>query len=134
MCHCRLLLWCRFKARKGVNGLAGPGALARRDWLSGATRERRCSYAQCPQTSANTRWHLVTPYTNAGGRDWSEMVGQTLCSCCFQQFRLKAPHTHTHTHTLTVRPRVEPPSTFFPLSYRFCRTLGLSELRGYVEC
>ena len=99
MCHCRLLLWCRFKARKGVNGLAGPGALARRDWLSGATRERRCSYAQCPQTSANTRWHLVTPYTNAGGRDWSEMVGQTLCSCCFQQFRLKAPHTHTHTHT-----------------------------------
>ena len=43
-------------------------------------------------------------------------------------------HTHTHTHTLTERPRVEPQRTFITLSYRFCRTLGLSELRGYVEC
>jgi hypothetical protein len=89
VCHCRLLLWCRFKTRKGLAGLAGAGTFSRREWLNGAVRERRCSYALCPQHSSNTRWHLVTPYTNAGGKDWSELVGQTLCSCCFQQYRGK---------------------------------------------
>ena len=40
----------------------------------------------------------MTPYTNAGGKDWSELVGQTLCSCCFQQYRGKAS-APTPSHT-----------------------------------
>lgn len=89
VCHCRLLMWCRFKTRKGLAALSGAPSLTRRDWLNSTVRQNKCSYPLCPQHWSNNRWHLVTPYTNAGGRDWTELVGQTLCSCCFQQFRGK---------------------------------------------
>jgi hypothetical protein len=82
-------MWCRFKTRKGLATLSGAASLTRRDWLNSTVRQNKCSYALCPQHWSNNRWHLITPYTNAGGRDWKELVGQTLCSCCFQQFRGK---------------------------------------------
>jgi hypothetical protein len=98
VCHCRLLLWCRFKTRKGLTGVGGAtgagGTCSRREWVGAGVRERRCSYGLCPQHTSNNRWHLVTPYTNAGGKDWSDLVGQTLCSCCFQQYRGKVRARH----------------------------------------
>jgi hypothetical protein len=107
VCHCRLLLWCRFKTRKGLAGVGGAagagGTYSRREGGGAGVRERRCSYGLCPQHTSNNRWHLVTPYTNAGGKDWSDLVGQTLCSCCFQQYRGKVQPPARHAPTRRTR-------------------------------
>jgi hypothetical protein len=145
VCHCRLLLWCRFKTRKGlagVGGAAGAGgtaAYSRREWGGAGVRERRCSYGLCPQHTSNNRWHLVTPYTNAGGKDWSDLVGQTLCSCCFQQYRGKAstPPRSTPPHA---RPTIAMPTTMPPRPHPHprlpaaTRTLGPHPSRSACRC
>ena len=84
VCRCRLLFWCRFKTRKGMTVLA-------RGTRGGGGKVERCSYSNCPHPtmSSNDRWHFVSPSTASGGRDWSELMGQTLCSSCFQQYRNK---------------------------------------------
>ena len=84
VCRCRLLFWCRFKTRKGMTVLA-------RGARGGVGKVERCSYSNCPHPtmSSNDRWHFISPSTASGGRDWSELMGQTLCSSCFQQYRNK---------------------------------------------
>ena len=85
VCRCRLLFWCRFKTRKGMT-LAPKGSSKN----MGAKIER-CSYINCPHPSisSNDRWHFISQQTASGGRDWSDLWGQTLCSSCFQQYRGK---------------------------------------------
>lgn len=86
VCRCRLLFWCRFKTRKGVILGTTKGKT-----MMGVIKQERCSYSQCPHptVSSNDRWHYISSYTASGGRDWSELLGQTLCSSCFQQYRSK---------------------------------------------
>mmetsp|Transcript_614 Transcript_614/g.1381 ORF Transcript_614/g.1381 Transcript_614/m.1381 type:complete len:473 (+) Transcript_614:203-1621(+) len=91
VCHCKLLLWCRFKARKGLSAVPGSVLAGAKESfkLAQARGRQRCSYSLCRQQNSSTRFHVITASTNAGGRDWTDLAGQTLCSCCFQQFRNK---------------------------------------------
>jgi len=38
-----------------------------------------------PQPSI--KWRVVTPDTTAGGRDWTSLMGKTLCDSCYSTFR-----------------------------------------------
>mmetsp|Transcript_34347 Transcript_34347/g.55457 ORF Transcript_34347/g.55457 Transcript_34347/m.55457 type:complete len:594 (-) Transcript_34347:76-1857(-) len=100
VCRCRLLFWCRFKARKGMT-LAPKGSSK-----SMVNKVERCCYANCPHPtiSSNDRWHFISQHTNSGRFDWSELMGQTLCSSCFQQYRGKGTLLRARDSQVSVYP------------------------------
>mmetsp|Transcript_56072 Transcript_56072/g.137541 ORF Transcript_56072/g.137541 Transcript_56072/m.137541 type:complete len:470 (-) Transcript_56072:1269-2678(-) len=48
-----------------------------------------CSYEGCPNPTSSRQYYEVFPWTRAGGKDWSPLVGQMLCHSCYYQFQRK---------------------------------------------
>ena len=69
-------------------------------------KNAKCTYPQCPNHASNNRWHIVSTSTNAGGQDWTDLLGQTLCSSCFQQYRIKVRHHECFSSTADFLPAV----------------------------
>ena len=46
-----------------------------------------CAYELCSSPLHSKKWRVVNESTNAGGRDWSALVGETLCDSCYSTFR-----------------------------------------------
>ena len=54
---------------------------------AGSKGQKMCAYELCPSPLHSKKWRVVTAGTNAGGRDWNTLVGQTLCDSCYSTFR-----------------------------------------------
>ena len=46
---------------------------------AGTKGQKMCAYELGPSPLHSKKWRIVTAGTNAGGRDWNALVGQTLC-------------------------------------------------------
>ena len=47
-----------------------------------------CSFAECTSdVSKPCPWSTITEATSAGGRDWTSLVGKTLCIPCYTRYR-----------------------------------------------
>jgi hypothetical protein len=48
---------------------------------------KKCSYAQCDSPADGSRYLTIEAGKSAGGKDWSALVGQTLCMACYSRYR-----------------------------------------------
>ena len=90
--------------------------------LSAAKPQKQCAYECCPSPLHSNKWRVVTPDTTAGGRDWTSLMGKTLCDSCYSTFRkhgtfirsVRTPegwtrfdHTTGGPHAVAVSPAAE---------------------------
>jgi len=55
--------------------------------LSSTGKGRMCSLQDCPAPTHSKKWRIVSKKTSAGNRNWTWMIGQTLCDSCYSSFR-----------------------------------------------
>jgi len=48
---------------------------------------KKCSYALCDSPADGSRYLTIEAGKNAGGKDWSSLVGNTLCMACYSRYR-----------------------------------------------
>jgi len=63
------------------------GTLERAPPRMGDDFERQCTYPGCQNQGVSSNFHLIRTDTDAGGQDWSPVVGMVLCHACYDHFR-----------------------------------------------
>jgi hypothetical protein len=48
---------------------------------------RRCGYEHCLSPDQSYSFHEIKDMTEAGGQDWTSLVGRVLCSSCYCRFK-----------------------------------------------
>uniref|UniRef100_A0A6U4MAA0 Uncharacterized protein n=1 Tax=Hemiselmis andersenii TaxID=464988 RepID=A0A6U4MAA0_HEMAN len=51
--------------------------------------ERRCSYAGCAKPTKSSYFHRISGESKAGGQDWSVLAGSSLCTACYENYRVR---------------------------------------------
>jgi hypothetical protein len=46
----------------------------------------RCTYALCDDPDNSVQFYTISKDQRSGGRDWSMLVGETLCKVCYNRF------------------------------------------------
>lgn len=89
--------------------------------LSAVKPHKQCAYECCPSPLHSNKWRVVTPDTTAGGRDWTSLMGKTLCDSCYSTFRkhgtfirsVRTPEGWTR-FDLSTEPSDHPPTSAAP--------------------